>query len=210
MFLTTEIKVGKILGIGGYCTVCEVKEVLLVTNDSTTSKTSGASTTVDPTSGGRDEHDDDYVEPNIGIEDEEGGGIYNVIQDRNYMATRYLRHGKDARYAVKTLSADTLRIPERYLAGVIDLAIEAKFLSCIRHRNIIKMRAMSTISPFEPGFFVVLDRLYETLTERLKTWKKRNNIFNCFAKANKKDSLLDRLFVSLDLSSALGYLHERK
>jgi hypothetical protein len=126
------------------------------------------------------------------------------------MATRYLRHGKDARYAVKTLSCDTVRIPERFLAGVVDLAIEAKFLSCLHHPNIIKMRAMSSISPFEPGFFIVLDRLYDTLSLRLKMWKKQNSIFNCFAKAKKQDNLLDRFYVCLDLSSALAYLHEHK
>ena len=57
----------------------------------------------------------------------------HILQDRNYMAVNYLRNGKDARYAIKTLSSALLKDPERFVAGVIDLVIETKFLSIIRH-----------------------------------------------------------------------------
>ena len=157
---------------------------------------------------GRDENDDD---------DELPGGFSNsVIQDRNYMATRYLRHGKDARYAVKMLSPETLQNPDKYLAGVVDLAIEAKFLSCIRHPNIIKMRAMTGSGPFEPGFFLVLDRLYDILPDRLKKWSKRRQSLKGvgkimdLSKSKKKKLVLERLLVCMDLSSALAYLHSHK
>jgi len=51
------------------------------------------------------------------------------------MANNYLRNGdaSHTRYAIKTLSASLLKDPERYVAGVIDLVIETKFLSIIRH-----------------------------------------------------------------------------
>ena len=57
----------------------------------------------------------------------------NILQDRHYMAQNYLRNGMDSRYAIKTLSNSLMKDPERFVAGVIDLVIETKFLSIIRH-----------------------------------------------------------------------------
>jgi hypothetical protein len=75
---------------------------------------------------------------------------------------------------------------------------------------------MANVTPFEPGFFVVLDRLYDTLTERLKTWNKRASQFKGLGRMldrkgeKKKDFLFDRLLAALDLCSALGFLHNNK
>lgn len=196
-----EIQLGKVLGKGGFCTVSEVKQVMLL-NQPAPKPTSRR------TSEGRDEHDDD--------DDLPGGFSSYVVQDRNYMATRYLRHGKDARYAVKTLSPETLLSEDKHLAGVVDLAIEAKFLSCIRHPNIIKMRAMTNTGPFEPGFFLVLDRLYDILPDRLKKWSNKRRSLKGVGKildlsrSKKKKLTLERLLVCMDLSSALAYLHSHK
>lgn len=57
----------------------------------------------------------------------------HILQDRNYMAENYMRKGKDARYAIKSLSSSLMKDPERFVAGIIDLVIESKFLSIIRH-----------------------------------------------------------------------------
>lgn len=59
--------------------------------------------------------------------------LAHILQDRNYMAQNYLRKGKDSRYAVKSLSPSLMKDPERFVAGIIDLVIESKFLSIIRH-----------------------------------------------------------------------------
>ena len=70
----------------------------------------------------------------------------HILMDRGYMARNFLRKGTEhanasnnanananARYAIKTLSSSLMRDPERFVAGVIDLVIETKFLSIIRH-----------------------------------------------------------------------------
>jgi hypothetical protein len=57
----------------------------------------------------------------------------HIIQDRAYMAANHLRDGKDSRYALKTLRSSLMKDPERFVAGVIDLVIETKFLAVIRH-----------------------------------------------------------------------------
>lgn len=61
-------------------------------------------------------------------------GVPHILQNRNYMSQNFLRNGKDARYAIKTLSTSLLKDPERFVAGVIDLVLETKFLSILRHQ----------------------------------------------------------------------------
>ena len=204
-FIPSEIQLGSVLGKGGYCTVSEVKKITLV-NDNPTEPAA-------PKSAPRDEHDDD-----LAYNDElvSSFGSMHITQDRKYMATRYLRHGKDARYAVKILSDDIKDDSQRFIAGVVDLAMEAKFLAFIRHPNIVKMRGMANLTPFEPGFFIVLDRLYDTLSERFKEWNKRASQLKGLGRMmdrkgeKKKEFLFDRFLVALDLSSALGFLHSNK
>mmetsp|Transcript_21148 Transcript_21148/g.31308 ORF Transcript_21148/g.31308 Transcript_21148/m.31308 type:complete len:392 (-) Transcript_21148:151-1326(-) len=138
----------------------------------------------------------------------------NILQDRHYMAQNYLRNGMDSRYAIKTLSNSLMKDPERFVAGVIDLVIETKFLSIIRHPNIIKMRAISDQSPYSRGYYLVLDRLFDTLSVRLEAWKSQKSFTAGIGKVrdlrgNKKKELwIDRLMVSYDLCMALKYLHD--
>mmetsp|Transcript_6816 Transcript_6816/g.9822 ORF Transcript_6816/g.9822 Transcript_6816/m.9822 type:complete len:143 (-) Transcript_6816:708-1136(-) len=103
--------------------------------------------------------------------------------------------------------------PDRFIAGVIDLAIESRFLAVIRHPNIIKMRAMSSIQPYQRGFFIVLDRLYATLTQKISGWKSKKGKVTGISKfrdmkgLKKKDLFVERLRVCYDICSALKYLH---
>jgi hypothetical protein len=86
--------------------------------------------------------------------------VAQLVQDRNFMATYCIRKGKDPRYAIKQLSDDiVLQDPHNYINGLMDLAIEARFLAVIRHPNIIKMRAVGVGTPYSRDFFIMLDRL---------------------------------------------------
>lgn len=145
---------------------------------------------------------------------EQGESTPHILQDRKYMSKNYLRNGKDARYAIKTLSSSLLKDPERFVAGVIDLVLETKFLSILRHQNIIKMRAISNQSPYSRGYFIVLDRLYDTMTDRISAWKSQKSVMSGIGKvrdlrgAKKKELWIDRLMVSYDICMALKYLHD--
>lgn len=140
------------------------------------------------------------------------GGI--LIQDRKFMSRRCLRQKKHARYAIKTLKDECLTDPETFVGGVIDLAVECRFLAVIKHPNIIKMRGCSDGNPLSFGFFVVLDRLYATLTQKIAEWKKEDSKSKGFGKimdmkGKKKHKVwVDRLVVVYDLSSSLEYLHK--
>lgn len=140
-----------------------------------------------------------------------------TIQDRSFMAKNTLRkknNRTDTRYAIKTISESLLSDPERFVAGVIDLAVETKFLAVIKHPNIIKMRAVSTNSPYSIGYFIVLDRLYDTLTDRLKAWREQKTNMSGFSRvrdlkgAKKKELWVERLMVAYELVGALKYLHD--
>lgn len=191
--IPTEITYGSELGRGGFCTVFEIRKVALI-----------GETVLPPTKHNDDDSDDgEYSRPDI------------RLQDRQFIATRYIRAGKGARYAVKTMIKNMVE-PTRFLGGVMDLAIETRFLAVIRHPNIIKMRAVSSIDPYRDNYFIVLDRLYDTLTERVVAWKNSKKKTTGFhrvrdLKGDKKKALwIDRVLVAHDICSALRYLHGNK
>jgi hypothetical protein len=143
--------------------------------------------------------------------------IQFVVQDRTFMETHCLRgKGKDCRYAIKAVQSSSKLHVQTYINGIVDLAIEARFLSVIRHPNIIKMRAMAETSPFSTTqpFFVVLDRLYDILGTRIVKWKRQkpSNIGKVLDCSGIRSSLLwiERVSVAYDLATAFHYLHEIK
>lgn len=147
-------------------------------------------------------------------DEEEEGFNYDFVQDRKFMEKNCIRHGNQARYALKILSDSSLKDPHVFINGIVDLAVEARFLSVIRHPNIIKMRALSVGDSFNRHFFVVLDRLYDTLSQRVIAWKKRNitGVKKLFDRKHKKKTAfwVERITVAHDLASALKYLHSIK
>jgi len=185
-FQPPELQIGAILGKGGFCTVSEVSDISLASSNSALPPPHAA---------------DDKLSAHI-------------LQDRTFMAQNYLRNGQETRYAIKTLSESLMKDPERFVAGVIDLVIETKFLSIIRHPNIIKMRAISDVSPYSRGYFLVLDRLYDTLSVRINAWKAKKSFTAGIGKvrdlrgSKKKELWIDRLMVSYDICMALKYLHD--
>ena len=197
--IVIELNLGRVLGRGGFCIVNEISQFNLEPNSPLDKHANG----------------DDLMDEE---EDEFGELRYDgvVLQDRAFINRRCLRKGKFARYAIKTLSEECLNDPERYVGGVIDLAVESRFLSVIRHPNIIKMRAISDGNMYDQGFFVVLDRLYETLTLKIADWKKKEGKSKGIGKLmdmkgkKKKKVFTERLLCVYDLSTALEYLHSQR
>ena len=98
-----EIRTDTFLGEGGFCTVKEISEITLAAKEEAKSK---------------------------------GGILYDdygkIIQDRSFIATHALRDDC-ARYAIKKLSPKLkLRSNGTFVSGVIDLAMEVKYLSVIQ------------------------------------------------------------------------------
>ena len=86
------------------------------------------------------------------------------------------------------------------------------------------MRAISSCHPCSDDFFIVLDRLYETLTDRLIVWqkmmKKQRGLSAKFKRLSiganadpsmdKNAFLAERLLVAHDVGSAVGFLHSNR
>ena len=64
---------------------------------------------------------------------------------------------------------------KRVLAGIADLAREVHFLSMLQdHPNMIRLRATAfEHHRFDTNYFLIIDRLYDTLHDRLYRWKKQ-------------------------------------
>jgi len=143
----------------------------------------------------------------------QGLSQFNEKKSRTFMAKNCKRNGS-ARYAIKRLKPDLDE--EHRVRAILDLAIEIEFLSALDHPNIIKMRGNGGADMIRPDNFIVLDRLYETLEEKVQIWKidwkKNSGCFGCFG-VNKEilnDLLLERYVVAYDIAHALMFLHEKK
>ncbi|KAL7570252.1 hypothetical protein ACA910_020675 [Epithemia clementina (nom. ined.)] len=193
-FDRSEFEVGKVLGRGGFCVVNEISKITL-------SKSNGnPNATMDRLK-------------NVNVEDMTTD---DIVQDRGFIASHYIREGKNYRYALKVLQeSNWKKDAEFFMKSVIDLVIEARYLAVLRHPHIIKMRAVALSSPFEEGkpYFIVLDKLYDILSTRLKTtWKKRLpgklSLLTGCGRRKAQTFFVERLIVAYDLTTALKYLHE--
>jgi serine/threonine protein kinase len=186
----TEIDFGRILGTGGFCTVSALHDVKLALGES---------------------EEASEAKEQVSSEND----FFMIIQDREYIANNYIREsdGKH-RYAIKKLTPGLYSQGDlqHFVHGVIDLAMEAKYLSILRHPHIIKMRGMANVGYCHKDFFILLDRLNSTMSGQIKTWKKElpSGAFVANKKQKKEELFCERLMVGYDMCSAIAYLHERK
>jgi len=186
-----DIQLGNVFGKGGFFIVSEVKSITFQPDEN-------------------DAPPDNRKKKMLQDEDR----IHAVVQDRAFMQQYCIRNGTDCRYAFKTMQDAGRDDPSTFVDTIVDLAIECKFLASVRHPNIIKMRAMSMGDMCHPNAFIILDRLYDTLQDRIEQWKKRdsngiNKLFD-FQKKRQKQFFAERLTVAYDVASALAYLHDIK
>jgi len=215
-FNMTECSFGALLGRGGFSCVHEVDDIRLTPelNSSATRRGSTTNVVLPKFSNSR----------NIGDKKEERDPFLANAEARRFIASTTKRSGL-ARYAVKRLSSKTIskagsprpRDNEMFVAGVVDLAMETKFLAVLQHPHIIKIRGVSSAHPCSDLYFLVLDRLYDTLTERLQVWKgdKKKlsgmmSLVDMRREERKRELHLERLCAAYGICSAMVYLHNNK
>ena len=124
---------------------------------------------------------------------------------------------RGGKYVLKSLRQD---LPEEeHVKGIVDLAIEAEFLSVLQHDNIITMRGGSNADPHENNFFVILDRLSMTLDRKFNLWRKivgENTGYwiPCFGYCCSKSHALhilwrERLEAAKNITAAIHHLHQQ-
>jgi len=137
------------------------------------------------------------------------------------------------RYALKTLSERTRSNPTSTELAVQGLKLEAELLSTLpRHPHIISLVGVSAedFAPQDPTKgFLVLERLTETLDERLRRWRNRQSRqqprswkkatssllqkINVFSRNNKNDNIDDpeqrirTTHVGLGIARGMAFLH---
>jgi serine/threonine protein kinase len=125
--------------------------------------------------------------------------------------------GNKSRYVMKQLSPDLKDIDKMtYLKGVVDLAMETRILSSLDHDNIVKLEAVSSCDAFSEGYFIVLEKVNETLSKKVKGWmdvdRQCKGITGVFTGSKSKIQRLqsERIAAAYDLSVGMNYLHERR
>jgi serine/threonine protein kinase len=119
--------------------------------------------------------------------------------------------------AIKMLRDD---LPDEEMTkGILDLAVEARFLRRLLHPHIIDMKATSNSDPLESRFFVILEMLDSTLEDELVHWRKEINKtrsvwcgpfgYCCANKRALNQSWISRFNAVKSIASALEYLHEQ-
>jgi serine/threonine protein kinase len=132
---------------------------------------------------------------------------------RDYVASRSKKTRKGGRYVLKSVSTDLDKVT--YMKGNVDIALEAKFLAALCHPNIIELVAVSDAEPCHSGYFLILEKMKETLTKRIKAWMDKDRLskglFSCLPGAQKKvlELYRERIEASYDIASALHYLHTK-
>ena len=138
--------------------------------------------------------------------------FFTITQSREFICNNFIRDGEH-RYAIKKLTSTLYDDgdPQHFVCGVIDLAMEVKFLSILRHPHIIKMRAMANVDYCSADFFILLDKLNMTLGKRITVWKKEMpSGFGSSVKRKKEEFFGERLMVAHDICTALQHLHEKR
>ena len=133
------------------------------------------------------------------------------------VAARYLTDLGETRYALKCLQEDARNDPINAWMNFADLVVETKLLSQLVHPNIIKLRAVGDREELSPNYFIVLDKLYDTLNVRMKKWKLEKaehqqglRRFGRKAKEAKTALWEKRLIYAFRLASALEYMHQQR
>jgi len=190
-FARDELGLGKLLGKGGFGAVYEVNKFNAA---SATGRTASSRSLMDA--------GDAQVE--------EG-----EMESRAFIAEHCLRNNSDCRYAVKLLKQDVIDDPPLFIQAVMDMAIETRMLSWISHPNICRLRGTAKVSPYSESYFIILDRLYDTMEKRIEKWASATaRCSGCLGKlfdsgGRKLNGIYEeKIVAAFDLSAALDYLHK--
>mmetsp|Transcript_33548 Transcript_33548/g.81287 ORF Transcript_33548/g.81287 Transcript_33548/m.81287 type:complete len:537 (+) Transcript_33548:150-1760(+) len=200
-FSATEMNIGLVLGAGCFGAVHEVRGFHLNdVNNNEQNYNTRSKRNINET------QDDDEVTP-------------GEIESRNFIARHCFRNNGDARYAIKKLKSGILEDDSNFMNGMADLANETLYLASLQnHPNVIKLRGVAVENMFSKDYFLILDRLYDTLQVRILKWKKKKKKSKGFVRSYIKDRngekkrklKEDRMQYAMDLVAAISYIHEHR
>jgi serine/threonine protein kinase len=109
--------------------------------------------------------------------------------------------------AMKCLRPQIRSDAEQFMIGVEDLVHETTMLASLDHPNIIKIHGRaggvdSRSSRLDDGFFILLERLQDTLMDRINRWKNQNS-----GKAGHPS--LSQINTAYSIADAISHLHSK-
>mmetsp|Transcript_26033 Transcript_26033/g.38479 ORF Transcript_26033/g.38479 Transcript_26033/m.38479 type:complete len:407 (-) Transcript_26033:116-1336(-) len=87
----------------------------------------------------------------------------------------------NSKFVVKHLKSKLAEDTSKFALSAADLIIEAHLLTILNHKNILSIWGWSWMGAFayssgdHDGYFLVLDRLYDTLDKRIEKWRSIKN-----------------------------------
>jgi serine/threonine protein kinase len=118
---------------------------------------------------------------------------------KTYALKQLLTTRKDNQQQHNSFSYDDHR--KKLFQAAVDLAMEAKYLSCMDHPNIIKLRGISQCWERATSF-ILMDQLTETLDQRISQWKQE-------ARPQQQTAARwhEIATYALQIASAISYVH---
>mmetsp|Transcript_18552 Transcript_18552/g.28638 ORF Transcript_18552/g.28638 Transcript_18552/m.28638 type:complete len:423 (-) Transcript_18552:574-1842(-) len=139
----------------------------------------------------------------------EGGGEYLRAKppgaEQQVLREQMASECSQKKYAIKFLKTEAMEDVEDYSNGAADLMVETKLLSSLDpHPNIITLHGVASAGTHgfadgtEGAYFLILDRLTDTLENKLVLWR------------DDKTNTYQRIKTAFDISSALAHLHAHR
>ena len=132
---------------------------------------------------------------------------------REFCADRARDKSHNSRYALKRLQGHDERASSSWTSKV-DLVVETRILSALVHPNIIKLRAIAHGNPLDQDYFLILDRLYLTLEERIELDQERLQEIQAWKVVPnlKQRAMLfqERIHHAFSLATAVKYMHKKR
>lgn len=121
------------------------------------------------------------------------------------------------RIAVKCVNNSLDRRSKRFLNASLDLCLEAKLLERLKHENIIRLHAVKAGNVEDAvnnrNYFIVLDRLSETLQDRMTVWKQANKKWlwggGVFGNRPRREELGRARTAAIGIAKGMEYLHSK-
>jgi serine/threonine protein kinase len=147
-----------------------------------------------------------------------GQGSFSSVFEIKAIRSEKRQYDAD-RLVVKVLRPKLSANPPMLSACAADLVKEGMIMLTLNHRNVLSAKAWAPkgVSAYSNGrhdaFFLVLDRLEVTLSDRIRRWQKQNKKINfSFTQRQiKRTSLLkERTDVLMQLSEAVKYMQGKR
>lgn len=215
VFHRNEIKVGELVGTGSFSEVYEISSFDLINDNENTyddavvkrrlsnsflkSSSSKQSPQLGPSRIRK--RDDILVKHNQNTQEQRAGAKLQ------------------SRYVIKHLAEKLMQDPKLFKRAVRDMTIEAALMQAINHPHIARLcgtsfnGAAALADAKHDSFFLVLDRLYETLDSRIESWnrdKTQQGPSYYLENTANQSRLALKANYAWQIASALEYLHERR